>query len=73
MEAEYVSLSEASKDAVFLRNLLSDLVGFTGAVDIYCDNQSAIKTVNNPVFHNRTKHIDIRYHYVRQLVKEKLE
>lgn len=38
------------------------------ATTIYCDNKSAISTAKIPVFHSRTKHIDIRYHFIRSLV-----
>ena len=39
---------------------------------LYCDNKSAIQMSKNPVFHSRTKHIDIRHHYIRELVNKKL-
>jgi hypothetical protein len=37
---------------------------------VYCDNQSTISMTKNPVFHNRTKHIDIRHHFIRELVQQ---
>ena len=42
------------------------------ATVIFVDNQSAIRLVRNPEFHRRTKHIDIRYHYIREKVEEKM-
>ena len=68
-EAEYMALSEASKEAVHLKALL-DSIGLKNqpAVIIYEDNQAAQKIAENPVLHDRTKHIDIRYHFVRELV-----
>jgi hypothetical protein len=52
-----------------LTHLLSELTGNKKTVELYSDNQSAIKLCYNPVFHNRTKHIDISYHYARELVE----
>ena len=40
----------------------------SGAVTLYCDNMSSIQLANNPVFHARTKHIEVHYHYVREKV-----
>lgn len=72
-EAEYVALSEATKEAVYLRNFLKE-VKFSklvvNATMIYCDNQGAQSLMRNPVHHSRTKHIDIRYHYVRQVFEK---
>lgn len=70
-EAEYVAASESSKEAVWLKCLLSE-IGETEdqPVPILCDNQSAIRSIHNPEFHQRTKHIDIRYHFVRSLQED---
>lgn len=68
IEAEYVPLSEAAKDAIWISNLRRDLDGnqrhteATPAVPIFCDNQSAIKLAKNPEYHRRSKHIDVRNH-----------
>ena len=70
-EAEYMALSDASKEAIHLKALLLSL-GFEqpDPVVIYEDNQEAQKIAENPVLHDRTKHIDIRYHFVRELVSD---
>ena len=67
-EAEYMALTEAAREAVYLQRFLSrfDVMAEERATEIYCDNQSAAKLVKNPVFHGRTKHIDIRHRYVRE-------
>ena len=55
---------------VWLRKLLSNLFG--GKLDsmiIHCDNQSCIKLSENPVFHDRLKHIEMKYHFIRDLVQ----
>lgn len=68
-EAEYMSMAHAAQTSVWLRRLLSDL-GFVqeSPVKIYEDNQGCIAMAKNPVNHERTKHIDIKYHFVRELV-----
>lgn len=71
-EAEYIGLSEASKEAVYLKNILSELIDFKSSVMIYNDNQSAQKLASNPIFHKRSKHIDVRYHFVRECVSNNL-
>ena len=69
-EAEYISSSEATKEAIWIRRFLLD-IGHpqTLATTILIDNQAAIAIARNPTFHARTKHIEIRYHFIR----EKLE
>ena len=71
-EAEYVALSSVTQEAVWLRKLLiSDLqVTSQESTLIMEDNQGAISIAKNPVAHSRTKHIDIRYHYIREAVQE---
>jgi len=66
-EAEYIAASIATKEAIWLRNLLSDIGRrCENATTIMTDNQSAIKLIKNPEFHSRTKHIDVRYHFIRE-------
>lgn len=67
-EAEYMALSEASKEAMYLRNLICELTGDLKCITIFNDNQSAIKLSANPVFNKRSKHIDVRHHFVREAV-----
>jgi hypothetical protein len=74
-EAEYVGLCNAAKEAVWLRNLLraigrDEYAGGTLAIRILGDNQSALRLVANPEFHSRSKHIDVQYHYTRELVED---
>lgn len=71
-EAEYISISNASKEAVYLRRLLQEL-GFwkDESVILNVDNQGAMKLAMNPVYHNRSKHIDIKYHHIRDVVQSK--
>ena len=68
-EAEYVALSSATQEAVWLRRLMKDLGRQMDApTTIYEDNQGAIELAKNAKFHNRTKHIDICHHFVRETV-----
>jgi transposase InsO family protein len=70
-EAEYMAVSDAAKEAVWWRSFLSSL-GFnqSNATTILSDNQGSIKLSKNPENHRRTKHIDVRYHYIRECVSE---
>ena len=69
-EAEYMSLSEAAREATWLRSLLSDLTHkHQGRITIFEDNQGAIALTQNPEHHARNKHIDGRYHYCREKVE----
>ena len=69
-EAKYIFASDASREAVWLRKLLSDLFDTSlEPVVIHCDNQSCIKISENPVFHDRSKHMEMRYHYLRDMVQ----
>ena len=66
-ESEYVAACETSKEAVWLQQLVSEISNKKKEVPIplFCDNQSAIRLVRNPEFHQRTKHIDVKYHFIR--------
>lgn len=69
-EAEYMALCEAAKEVVYLRNFLKEIYFFNKVAEptiVYCDNQGAQKLMRNPIFHQRTKHIDIKHHYVREV------
>ena len=72
-----MSASSAAQEAQWLRYLLQDLAVFggysadMGPTILFGDNQGAIALTKNPETHQRSKHIDIRYHYIRDLVKEK--
>jgi len=69
-EAEYVAATHAAKEALWLRSFLGDILGpLNSATTLYCDNQSAIALTKNDQFHARTKHIDIRYHFIRYVIQ----
>lgn len=64
-----MSISDASKEAINLKRFLYNILSLQGPVNIYNDNQGAGKLCKNPVFHNRTKHVDIRHHFVRETIE----
>jgi hypothetical protein len=71
-EAEYMSLSDAVRECIYLRHLLADMKGdVQGPTVMYEDNQPCIHIANNPVTSSRTKHINIRYHFTREAVFNK--
>jgi hypothetical protein len=72
-EAEYIAISESTKEAIWIRYLLEGL-NYTGQ-DLECitlsgDNQGALSLAENPTFHRRSKHIAVRYHLIHQEVEE---
>lgn len=70
-EAEYQSLAATACELKWISYLLQDLkVSLTDSITLWCDNQAAIHIVGNPVFHERTKHIEIDYHHTGNLYKD---
>ncbi|GJE99589.1 polyprotein [Phanerochaete sordida] len=70
MEAEYIALSHAAKEAVWLRHLLGELGVITDSPTIlFTDNQASIAYAHDNQFHARSKHIDIRHHFIRERIK----
>ena len=69
-EAEFMAATEAAKQAIWLQELLSEIVGKAcKRVTIRVDNKSAIALTKNPVFHGRSKHIHRRFHFIRECVE----
>ncbi|PKU62356.1 Retrovirus-related Pol polyprotein from transposon TNT 1-94 [Dendrobium catenatum] len=69
-EAEYRALASAAAEITWIRRLLQELnCSQTTATPLFCDNVSAIALANNPVFHARTKHIEVDCHYIRHCIK----
>ena len=69
IEVEYIDSSDASKESIWLRELLAGLFGdVLDTTIIHCDNQSCVNLSKNLVYHNRSKHIEMRYHYLRDMV-----
>ncbi|KAK8947207.1 hypothetical protein KSP39_PZI006814 [Platanthera zijinensis] len=71
-EAEYIAIGEAAKEGVWLKRILEELRRKKQEPTLLMvDSTSAMSICKNPVFHNRTKHIQIKHHFVRELVEEK--
>ncbi|KMQ85184.1 integrase core domain protein [Lasius niger] len=70
-EAEYVAAAEATKQVLWLRNLLKSIDIDQSTTTLYVDNQGALKIVENQEHHRRTKHIDVRYHLIRDHTMKK--
>ena len=71
-EAEYVALCSATQEIVWLRRLLAAMgLEQKEATKLHEDNQGSISLSKNPKSHSRTKHIDIKFHYVREAVEKK--
>jgi len=70
MEAEYVGLTEACREMIWLQSLMADLHGTNTYVfeTLYGDNQSSIAFAENARHHTRNKHIALRYHFIRDLI-----
>eukprot|EP00253_Pinus_taeda_P007845 PITA_07845 len=72
-EAEYMAASQATCEAIWMRKILVGLFGqMMDPTMIYCDNQICIKLSENPVFHDKSKHIDIFYHHLRDCVVKRI-
>jgi hypothetical protein len=69
-EAEYMAASHACKEEIWLKGLLGEFGRMQDKVKVLCDSQSAIHLARNPSYHSKTKHISIKYHFVRQVVDE---
>lgn len=69
-EAEFMAATATACQGIWLRNLLGMITDVkVGPVVIYVDNRSAIDLAKNPVFHGRSKHIDLRFHFIRECVE----
>ena len=69
-EAEYMVIAEAVKEAIWLRSLVDSLGLKQDITVVYCDSQSAIHLTKNQMYHERTKHIDVRYHFIREIISQ---
>jgi histone deacetylase 1/2 len=72
-EAEYKALANATAEVIWVHNLLTELgISHPKSASLWCDNLGATYLSANPIFHARTKHIEIDYHFVRERVAQKL-
>lgn len=72
VEAEYVAASMNCTQAIWMRHMLEGFkIDMSEPVTINCDNTSAINISKNPILHARTKHIELKYHFLRERVQDK--
>ncbi|THH04538.1 hypothetical protein EW146_g10151 [Bondarzewia mesenterica] len=72
-EAEYVAMAHATKEALWMRMFLGDILSpLSAPIIVYGNNLSAISLAKNDTFHTRTKHIDVRYHFICDIVNKNL-
>ena len=72
VESEYIAQAHAAKEALWLRTFIAELRGEDAQpLTINCDNQGAIALSKDNKFHARTKHIDIRYHFIREAIEDR--
>nr|GFA41858.1 retrovirus-related Pol polyprotein from transposon TNT 1-94 [Tanacetum cinerariifolium] len=69
-EAEYVSLSACCAQVLWMRTQLTDYGFHFDKISMYCDSKATIAISCNPVLHSRTKHIDVRYHFIKEKVEK---
>uniref|UniRef100_A0A803L1D0 Retrovirus-related Pol polyprotein from transposon TNT 1-94 n=1 Tax=Chenopodium quinoa TaxID=63459 RepID=A0A803L1D0_CHEQI len=69
---EYIAVTEACIELLWMKNFLQELGIKQDKYTLYCDSQSAIHLVKNPTFHARSKHIGVRYHWIREVFEAKL-
>nr|KYP42880.1 Retrovirus-related Pol polyprotein from transposon TNT 1-94 [Cajanus cajan] len=70
IKVKYMAISKASKEMIWLKNFLEELGKKQCDSALYSDNQSAIHLAKNPMFHANTKHIQLRYHFIRGLIND---
>ncbi|CAM8947776.1 unnamed protein product [Rhodiola kirilowii] len=71
-EAEYMAAGSCCAQMIWMKQMLKEVGLDQNTMTLYCDNMSAISISKDPVQHSRTKHIDIRHHFIRELVEDKV-
>jgi hypothetical protein len=69
-ESEYIATTEAIKESIWVKGVLEELRLLDSKPVIYSDSQSCVHLCRNPMFHDRTKHIEIKYHFIRDKVTQ---
>ncbi|KAL0552141.1 hypothetical protein IC582_011238 [Cucumis melo] len=71
-EAEYIAAGSTCTQLIWMKNMLHEYGFKQDIMTLYCNNMNAIDILKNPVQHSRTKHIDIKYHFIRELIENKI-
>lgn len=73
VESEYRAMAQATCELMWVRHLLAEIrLGESSPMQLWCDNEAAIHIASKPVFHERTKHIEVDCHFVRKKIQQKL-
>src|SRR4030043_2348472 len=72
-KAEYIVAGSSCSQLIWMKQMLKEYNVEKDVLTLYCDNLSAINISKNPVLHSRTKHIDIRHHFIRDLVEDNID
>eukprot|EP00253_Pinus_taeda_P023964 PITA_23964 len=67
-KAEYIAASDASKEVIWLKGFLDEIGRTQEKVNVLCDSKSVTHLATNPTYHSRTKHIDVRYHFLKHVI-----
>lgn len=71
-EAEYIAITEAVKEALWLKGIINELGLQQECIQVHCDSQSVIHLTKNSMYHERTKHIDVKLHFIRDIIDKGL-
>ena len=71
-EAEYIAAGSSYSQTMWMKQMLTEYNVTQDVMTLFCNNLSAINISKNPIQHSRTKHIDIRNHFIRELVEDKV-
>ena len=74
MDAEYIAVAKVAKEAVQIRDFINDLRipgCYIESISLYIDSNTALKLTRNPEFHSKSKHIDVKHHFIREKVENK--
>jgi len=71
-EVEYIAITKTIKEALWLKGIVSELLGRDVKVKLMCDSQNAIHSAKNQAHHEITKHIDVRYHFISEILEEEV-
>ena len=69
-KTEYIAVTEAIKEAIWLRGLLCELSLVPDVTAVHCDSQNAIHLTRDQMFHERIKYIDVRYHFIHDIISQ---
>lgn len=69
-ESEYIAATDAIKEGIWLKELASELMCCDKVVKVLCDSQSAVCLSKNQTYHDRTKHIDVQYHFIKDVLSD---